>query len=258
MLPFSRLHFCVFRPFILSLLSCGLTHAPAWAQDPSPEAKAAAEKKLAETQTRLKKISATEYELDGIKINAATREVRIPTKVELKKAPLEYLLVHETGKTHETVLTTGINPMAVQVALLLANYQPATEGMLAKVPEKERPTTWKEEPPKTPGGNRLKIDVEWKEGEQTKKAPLVDFVQFGDTGKPPQDLNYWIFNGSFMDERGFVGELEGSIIALWLDRAALINSPAEGAWRDDLWISLPKNIPEIGTPVTLVISPIQP
>lgn len=252
-----RLLQTVFRALYLPLLlALGLVSVSA--QEPVSDAKTAAEKKLADTQSRLKKLSASEYELDGIKINATTREVRIPTKVELQKAPLEYLLVHETGKTHETVLTTAINPMAIQVALLLANYQPATEGMLAKVPEKERPTVWKEEPPKTPGGNRLKIDVEWKEGDKVKKAPLVDFVQFGDTGKPPVDLTYWIFNGSFLDERGFVGEHEGSVIALWLDRAALINSPAEGAWRDDLWISLPKNIPEIGTPVTLIISPTQP
>lgn len=215
-------------------------------------------RQLSEAQQKLKKLSATEYELEGIRINAATREVRIPTKVELKKAPIEYMLVHETGKTHESVLTTAVSPISVQVALLLANYQAATEGMLTKVPEAERPKIWKEEPPAKPKGNRANITVEWKVGSETKTAPLSSWVQNIETRKPPTDLDTWVFNGSYMDERGFIGQAEGSIVAVWLDRGALINSPAEGNWRDELWISLPANIPDEGTPVTVIISPAQP
>ncbi|TDU81334.1 hypothetical protein EI77_00638 [Prosthecobacter fusiformis] len=225
---------------------------------PAQEEKVDGAKQLAEAQQRLKKMSETDYELDGIHINAATKEIRIPTRVELKQAPIEYMLVHETGKTHESVLTTSVSPTAIQVALLLANYQAATEGMLTKVPEAERPKIWKEEPPAKPQGNRVKITVEWKVGDETKSSPLSQWVQNTDTRQPPPDLETWVFNGSYVDERGFIGQHEGSIIAVWLDRGALINSPAEGAWRDDLWISLPANIPDEGTPVTLVINPVQP
>lgn len=240
------------RPFLI-LLMLAVTMAGGHAQE-----KVDGAKQLSEAQQKLKKLSATEYELEGIRINAATREVRIPTKVELKQAPIEYMLVHETGKTHESVLTTAVSPTSVQVALLLANYQAATEGMLTKVPEAERPKIWKEEPPAKPKGNRVKITVEWKAGEETKTAPLSTWVQNIDTRKPPPDLDTWVFNGSYMDERGFIGQAEGSIVAVWLDRGALINSPAEGNWRDELWISLPANIPDEGTPVTVIISPAQP
>ncbi|MEN3943048.1 YdjY domain-containing protein [Prosthecobacter sp. SYSU 5D2] len=241
------------RPFATLLLLC-VSLVELHAQ----EEKVDGTQQLAAAQQRLKKLSATEYDLDGIRINAATREVRIPTQVELKQAPLEYMLVHETGKTHESVLTTAVSPTAVQVALLLANYQAATEGLLTKVPEEERPKIWKEEPPAKPGANRVKIEVEWKVGEETKKTPLSQWVQNSDTRKPPPDLETWVFNGSYMDERGFIGEHEGSIIAVWLDRGALMNSPAEGAWDDSLWISLPANIPDEGTPVTVIITPAQP
>jgi hypothetical protein len=212
-------------------------------------------KQLAEAQQRLKKISATEYDLDGIRINAVTREVRVPTIVNIKKAPIEYMLVHETGKTHESVLTTKVSPTSVQVALLLANYQPATEGLLAKVPEAERPKIWKEEPPAKPGGNRVVLTVEWKVGDETKRAPFSDWVQNIETRKSPPDLETWIFNGSYIDERGFVAQADGSIIGMWLDRGAIVSSPALGSWRDDLWISQPANIPDEGTPVTLIFSP---
>ncbi|MBV6500752.1 MAG: hypothetical protein CJBNEKGG_03237 [Prosthecobacter sp.] len=215
-------------------------------------------RQLAEARQKLKKLSGTEYDLDGIHINASTREVRFPAQVCLKKAPIEYMLTTDTGKTHETVLTTVIQPTAIQVALLLASYEAATEGLLKDVPEDERPKVWKEEPPKTPGGNRVKIDIEWKAGDQVKKAPLKLMVQNVDTRKPPPDLDTWVFNGSYIDERGFIAQHEGSIIAVWLDRGAIINSAAKGNWRDDLWISLPDNIPDEATPVTVIITPAQP
>ncbi len=245
--PFAMLHRCL-PALLLSVLNLQAQDTPA----PNPA------KDMAAAQQRIKKLSATEYELDGIKINAATRKVRIPTQIRLKQAPLEYMLTTETGKTHETVLTTAVTPTAIQVAMLLVNYQPATEGLLTKVPAEERPKIWKEEPPKNKGANRVKITVEWKAGTETKTSPLSQWVQNADVRKPPPDLDTWIFNGSYIDERGFIGQHEGSIIAVWLDRGAIFNSPAEGNWRDDLWISLPANIPDEGTPVTLIITPATP
>lgn len=80
-------------------------------------------------------------------------------------------------------------------------------------------------------------------------------LQDSDVRKAPADLTHWIFNGSFVDERGFVAQADGSIIGAYLDRGAIINSPAKNNWRDDLWISLPDNIPDEGTEVTLIIRP---
>lgn len=235
--------------FSLSLAAFGLMAKEAAAPDPA--------KQMSEAQQRLKKISETEYDLDGIKINAATHEVRIPSQVCLQKAPIEYMLTTDTGKTHETVLTTTVSAISVQMAMLLADYQPATEGLLTQVPQEERPKIWKEEPPKKSGGNRVKISVEWKADQDVKKVPLSQWVQNVDTRQPPEDLDTWIFNGSYIDERGFIAQHEGSIIGVWLDRGAIFNSPAKGNWRDDLWISMPANIPAEGTPVTLIVTPAQ-
>ena len=247
---------CAFFFLVCVLSAAGQQPPPAPAVAGQPVVDGA--KQLAEAQQKLKKLSATEYDLDGIRINAATREVRLPAQVCLKKAPIEYLLTTDTGKTHEAVLTTTMKPTAIQVALLLANYQPATEGLLKHVPEEERPKIWKEEPPKDQGANRVKIEVEWKAGAEIKRAPLSLMVQNSDLRKPPSDLDTWIFNGSYIDERGFIAQHEGSVIAVWLDRGAILNSPAKGNWRDDLWISLPENIPDEGTPVTVIITPAQP
>lgn len=220
---------------------------------PKPDAA----KQLEEAKKLLKQISPGVFDLNGIQINAATHELRIPCNILHQKLPIEYALVNETGeKVHETVLQTAVRPIQIQLALLLANYQPATLGILAKLdPKEERPYKDKDTEPATPGANRLAIHCEWQDGDTTKRVPLSDFIQDIDKRKTPDDLDTWIFNGSFIDETGFVAEQTGSIISTYVDRSAIINSPAKGNHRDDLWISMPANIPAEETKVTLIITP---
>ncbi|MBL9133864.1 MAG: hypothetical protein JNG86_21815 [Verrucomicrobiaceae bacterium] len=234
----------------LVLLAC------AAAQDAAAP-KADAKAQMEEAKKMLKEVSPGVYDLNGIQITAATRELRIPCSVLHQKLPIEYALCHEAGeKVHETILQTAVKPIQVQLALLLANYQPATEGILDKLdPKEERPYKETDSKPQTPGANRLAIHCEWKDGTGLKKVPLSEFIQDSDTRKTPPDLDTWIFNGSVIDKDGFNAELTGSIISAYVDRMAIINSAAKGNHRDDLWISMPANIPPEETEVTLIITP---
>jgi hypothetical protein len=72
------------------------------------------------------------YELGGVRFNSATREVRLPCSVNMTEGAIEYALVAETGKTHESLLKTRVNPFDVQVALLLCHYEPHA-GELIKI-----------------------------------------------------------------------------------------------------------------------------
>lgn len=220
---------------------------------PKPDAKT----QLEEAKKLLKQTGPGLFDLNGVQINAATREVRIPCNVLHQKLPIEYALCHETGeKVHETILQTTVRPVQVQLALLLANYQPATQGLLDHLdPKEERPYKDKDSEPKTPGANRIGIRCEWKDGDKVKNVPLSDFIQNSDERKTPPDLDTWIFNGSQIDDAGFIAEQTGSIISVYVDRQAIINSAAKGNHRDDLWISMPANIPAEETKVTLIITP---
>jgi hypothetical protein len=229
------------RLFILWLLS----HLPLLADD---------------LKSQIKKISATEYELQGIRIHADSQEVRLPATVAHRQLPIEYLLTTETSvKEHETILTTRTSPMALQLALLLAHYQPATEGVLDAVPADERPTIWKLTQPERPLANRVLIDVEWQNADQkSQRRPLADWLQDSDLRRVPPDLISWVYNGSHTSPKGFKAEEEGTFISAWLDYGALINSPAAGNHRDDLWISMPSHIPPEGTAVTVIFRPASP
>ncbi len=225
----------------------------AYAQSQSNDAAAVSEQ-MASAQKRLQQQSDGTYTLGDIRIDAAKREVRLPCKVLHRELPIEYLLVHETGKDHETVLTTAVSPLDLQVALLLANYTPGSTGLFAKLPKGE-PRPFPETAPKTPEGHRVQLHVEWQAERETKSAPLVQWYQNSDTRQPPPDLDAWLFTGSQIKEGGFVAESEGSFVAVYADANALFNTPVSGNHRDDIWISLPKNIPPEETLVTLVISP---
>jgi len=231
---------------------------PCLAAQEATAPKVDAKTQLEDAKKLLKETALGIYDLNGIQITAATRELRIPCSILHQKLPIEYALVHETGeKVHETILQTTVKPIQVQLALLLANYQPATKGILDKLdPKEERPYAEKDETsPTTAGANRLHIRCEWKDGDKTHNVPLSDFIQNIDERKTPPDLDTWIFNGSEIDAGGFTAEQTGSIISTYVDRHAIINSPAKGNHRDDLWISMPANIPAEETKVTLIITP---
>ena len=242
-----------------SVLRCSLLtlSLSVHAQDAAAEAKVDPAKQLDDAKKVLKEVSPGVYDLNGIQINAATRELRIPCNILHQKLPIEYALCHEEGeKVHETILQTTVRPIQVQLALLLANYQPATKGILDHLdPKEERPYKDADTEPKTPGANRLAIHCEWNVGDKTHKVPLSDFIQDSDARRTPPDLGTWIFNGSQINEDGFIAEYTGSIISTYVDRHAIINSPAKGNHRDDLWISMPANIPAEETKVTLIITP---
>ncbi len=64
------------------------------------------------------------YEMGGVQFNSATREIRIPTIVNMNEGVIEYALVTDTGKTHESLLSTKVRPFDVNVAMLLCHYEP--------------------------------------------------------------------------------------------------------------------------------------
>lgn len=236
------------RALILPLFFCAACSASSQSTAPAPAATASAVKQTG---------GPDEYEIGGIKFNGRTREIRVPAVVNFKQLPIEYMLVHETGKTHESVLKTTISPADLQVAILLCHYEPGTGGLAHPAAPVDF-TPIKPLALKTPGANRMKIEVEWKAGTETKRAPLSEWMLDINTRKPPPDLDTWIFSGSFVDHDGFAAQAQGSIICNYLDRAAMINSPAKGNWDDQIWISNPANIPDEGTPVTVILSPAPP
>jgi hypothetical protein len=210
-------------------------------------------------KTRIKKVGATDYTLGSIQFSSATREVRVPAVVNMTEGILEYALVHENGKTHESLLRTAISPTELNVALLLCHYEPHIKEAAQYLEEPLPETKAKMALPMThEGANQVCLTLEWKDKDgKPQTAPLSAWIRDRKVEKP-LEIGHWTYTGSFVSQSGFAAEDDGSHIAIYFDLIALMNLPDPGNRSDDRWHVEKTAVPPLDTPVTLVISQLQP
>ena len=73
---------------------------------------------------RVKKIGANLYRVGGVTIDSKLQVAVFPAEVNQIIGLIEYALVTEQGKTHESFLSTKIKPRDVHVAMLLLGVKP--------------------------------------------------------------------------------------------------------------------------------------
>jgi hypothetical protein len=165
----------------------------------------------------------------GITVDAARRELRFGAEVNQQEGLVEYLLVHRTGKTHESVLATAVRPADLHAAALLLGW--ASTNRAATVP-----------PP------RLRILLHFPGAPEAIEAART--VRLRDRDQPP--ALPWKYGGSVEFDGKFLAEQEGSIVTLIGDDTALVqNQHAERA-KDDVWTANPKTLPRPGTRVEVI------
>ncbi len=251
------------RPLLLTCLLAALPHLGFAQGEEPPRPKFESQQAApgapvpdpAAAAKRIKQIAPDEYQLGEVRFNSKSREVRLPAAINMREGALEYALVHETGKTHESLLKTAISALDVQVALLLCNYQPGHTGLFdhEKDPEvrKKREAT----APKTPGANFVQVELEWKDGEKTKRVPLTECLLEAPGKKTPTEFDHWVFNGSMIQTSGFSAQLYGSFIGIYYDVTSIINCPSKLNDVDDVWSPNTLILPKEETPVTVIIKP---
>jgi len=198
------------------------------------------------------------YQIGAVIIDAKERTVRCPGRVNMAEGgPIEVLACLPRGKTHESVLTVDVEPMDLQVALLLLDMK---EGRNPAV----RYPDGSPELKRLPGDDAL-IFVEWKmPAKEEGKEPQVQRCR-------AEELLYmakeeravtgaaWVFLGSTVASGRFGADLDGTLITTFHDPLAILelnlplvnNNPYAGA---DLEYIVNKNhCPPVGTPVDLII-----
>ena len=210
----------------------------------------------------VKKVGENTYRIGLVELDSKTREVSLPVIVNQREGgPIEYILVHETGKTHESILTTKASPMNVQIALKLLKYKAGEGDIFDKLlPAEDRKIKGGKSDQR---GDAVDVLVKWNEGGEEKLSSInrwaVDGATIkaeGDKGEPMPE-HPWNYTGSVIYEGQFLGELEGSIIAIYLDPVSLFNTTVPGAEIDERWGANAAEIPEIGTKATLILRPLK-
>ncbi|MEM9282955.1 MAG: YdjY domain-containing protein [Verrucomicrobiota bacterium] len=189
-----------------------------------------------------------EYRLGKIELNAKSREIRFPVLVNMREGgPIEYFLVHETGKVHESILVTPVSAFDLQVALKLLKYESGKGDLFNRM----LPPHLVEEEGGTAAERGASVSFRFVP-EMGEPIPAESTLIDGFEGKPLAE-GEWIYTGSMIYEGSFMAGVEGSIIAIYLDPVAMFNSLAEGADNDERWGANSELVPEVGTRGHLII-----
>lgn len=198
--------------------------------------------------TSVKKIGENLYRIGEIEFDARTREVSLPVAINMREGgPIEYLLVHENGKVHESIFVTSASPLHLQIAMKLLRFKTGHGDVFNRLLAPEN--VGKEGGTAEERGDSIRFL--FKQNDEDP-VPIYEFVIDGQSADP-MTAGDWIYTGSAMQEGTFMAEAEGSIIAIYLDHLAMFNMTREGADDDDRWGTRTSLIPEIGTKGNLII-----
>jgi hypothetical protein len=192
------------------------------------------------TNAPLKEIRPGLFELGQVRLDKDKRTVIFPASVNQREGNIEYVVVTASGKTHESLLRTTIEPYHLQVALLLLGAKGAKTNALPEDPAQPLP------------GDRVEIELSWNVGGRVQRFRAEDFVHDRKAGRAAS-RGEWIYTGSRIREDGFAAQRDGSIVSLITDADALINNPRPGREDDDNWLVRTNGLPPLQTPLEVTI-----
>jgi hypothetical protein len=136
-------------------------------------------------------------DLEPLKVDEAAKQVtfgakaaKIDAQPQLKGA-IEYVITLPHGKTYESLFEAGpIDPMKLFEGLKKIGLKPGHSANESATAE----------------GDKLKITVEWKDGDKTRSEPIDSFIHDEQTKKPLEQKG-WIFSGS---KEGYVPEIDAT------------------------------------------------
>lgn len=222
-----------------------------------PPTPAGSDAPAAPTTPAVVRVDAETMRIGEITFRPASREIRVPTRVNMTEGLLEFALVDVHGKVHESLLVTEANATHLNVAFKLLRYQPSEELFRELDEDGSVSERFPEVPAATRAAARVRLNVEWKVGQETKSAALHEWIAHAITERPMPD-EPWVYGGSYVLDGRFAAESSGELVATFVSRNALINYAGKDNENDEAWIPAPGRVPPEGTLVTLVITPANP
>lgn len=229
--------------------------AAAMALRSEPEASPAAAEAPAATEPVVKELDGDRLQVGEVVFNRKTREIRFPARVNMNNDELlEFAVVHENGKTHESLLATSISATHLNLAFKLLRYPASPEFFSIVGEDGSTPLPPPDPPAEVKAGARLDILVEWKDADETRSVKLNEWISHVTTGQSmPADP--WVYGGSGFNEGRFLAETSGDLIAIYLSNSSLVNYSGEDHDSDEVWVAFPKRVPPVGTAVNVIIRP---
>lgn len=235
-----------FRLFVAAcavLCAVDVSAQEAGSSSPPPLPPANLANPAAETPPTFRETAPGVFVLGGVTLRKAERTVSFPVEINQRSNLVEYVVVHNSGKTHESVFRTGADPLHIHLAMLLLGVKSANVSNLGGSPKTPVP------------GQPVRIEARWRESGKEVLRPLEDLIVYTTNQLQTLPTATWTYNGSHVKSKRFAASDDGSIISLQEDAAALINNPLPSRFFDDLHLVNRKALPPEETPLELIISP---
>ena len=199
----------------------------------------AADKPSAEIKHRVKKVGPKLYRVGDVTVDAKLGVAAFPAKVNQLVGLIEYALVTEAGKVHESFLSTKVRPSDIHAALLLLSVKPLSG---------------------------VNVDVGWKVGGKWVRKPIADCVgQYpleaaSERDDKVTDKSFhlksrgWKWTGARLRNGNLTADETGSILSLQpdIDALTLLEPMVDtGRYGIHVW---PKRVPKIGQTVQVFLS----
>lgn len=180
-----------------------------------------------------------------VQISRVTNEISFPGNVEIREGDLEVLISTPTGRIHEALIVSKIDPYNLQLALFLIGahngtlYPPNSE----KFKDGKKKST-------LPQGSLLDILIELQNG---KRVPIEHWLL--NKGRKKEKFNTgWVFVGSNFDvAKKCLATEEGNIVNLWNFGNSILGNPTPSGVTDDYFVSFTKNIPEKANNIKVIM-----
>jgi hypothetical protein len=190
-----------------------------------------------------------------VRLDPAKRTVSFPAQFNMNEGVIEYLLVSNAGKTHESLFKTEAEPFHIQTAMLLLG----AKGEGAKDATNAIPTgpinadQLRAASARPLVGENVKVEVAWTLAGAAKQVAIEDFVQ-NVKAKAPMTRGPFVFTGSRIFQGVFLAQQEGSIISVITDPVAVFNNPRPGRDDEDNWKIIPDSLPPLDSPAQITIT----
>ena len=190
----------------------------------------------------VKKLEDGLYDFDGVIIDQKNRKVKFPMICNQESGLIEYAIVHENGKIHESLFRTTIRPQILHASLLLSKAK-AFENYFTNQNDSNFTV-------RDLSKHILEIEVTWDANGSSFSRNIRDFYfNQNDINNKPE-AKIFLFTGSRMIEKTFMAEHTGSIIGVYMDPDAIINSIESNSDNDELWLAKKSTMPPLESMVT--------
>ena len=201
----------------------------------------------------LQEIAPGIFDYHGVRLDKKHRRVSFDATVNQRTGLIEYLLVNDKGKVHESLLSTKITPHDIHLALLLVGLAEDKKSNLDEpIPPSAIDSAYLHEAPKLKG-TPVRISVAWTQDGKRQEAPAENWI-FNLHANALMSPGPWTYNGSLIMDGQFLADQDLSIVAVITDPTALANNPREGYDDDLIWQIQEKSVPPMDTPVEVTIA----